>query len=330
MGKIRTYSESDRTRLLTWFRDNRRPLPWRLNRDPYRVWLSETMLQQTTTTAVIPYFERFLKHFPTLQDLAAAPETEILRQWAGLGYYSRARNLHRAAQQLVKRGEFPKSATELIELPGFGPYTARAVSSIAFGEAVGVLDGNVIRVLSRYHRWSAEWWRPAVRAEMQTLVDSWVKDQPSNEVNQALMELGATTCTPTSPSCALCPLRSGCGALHSHSQAKLPVKKPKRPREIWLWTLQVEIRNQKMALQINTNLPFLRGHLLPPGKAVKLTKKPKQFAFRHSVTHHDIFVNLKPFSSAKEKALRWVKLKDLAAHAPASIIKKAIGHYERS
>src|SRR5262245_51375573 len=132
-----------------WFKENQRPLPWRLNRDPYRIWISETMLQQTTTTAVIPYFERFVKRFPDLQALARATVGEVVEAWAGLGYYSRARNLHKSAVALAAQGGFPSTAHELENFPGFGPYTSKAVASLAFDEAVGVVDGNVIRVLAR-------------------------------------------------------------------------------------------------------------------------------------------------------------------------------------
>src|SRR5690606_28771755 len=135
--------------LLRWYAENRRDLPWRKGRDPYRVWISEVMLQQTTVRAVIPYYERFMERFPTVAALAAAPEEQVLNSWAGLGYYSRARNLHRAAKALAELKGFPKTHMELAKLPGFGEYTSRAVSSIAFGEPVGAVDGNLIRVISR-------------------------------------------------------------------------------------------------------------------------------------------------------------------------------------
>src|SRR6185312_12760226 len=160
--------------LLEWYRANRRELPWRASRDPYRIWISETMLQQTTTTAVIPFFERFVARFPDLKALAQSTEAEVLEMWSGLGYYSRARNLHKAAQALVARGGFPQTHEELAEFPGFGPYTARSVASLAFDQAVGVVDGNVIRVLSRCEGEDWEWWRPNVRQQIQNRADAWV------------------------------------------------------------------------------------------------------------------------------------------------------------
>lgn len=326
MKKIRTFREGDRARLLAWFRAHQRPLPWRKNRDPYRVWLSETMLQQTTTTAVIPYFEKFLTAFPTLKSLANAEESEVLRNWAGLGYYSRARNILRAAQMLNERGGFPKTAAELLEFPGFGPYTARAVASIAFGEAVGVLDGNVIRVLSRYHGWKSEWWKTPVRQEMQYLADSWVDGQPSHEINQSLMELGAVVCSPQKPTCALCPLRGGCFALANHQQLELPLPRPKREKEIWHWELTLPMKRGELALELNANLPFLKGHWIPPGTAKRLVKKPKEFSFKHTITHHEIYVNIVPkrISGRGEKNWRWVKFQDIESVAPTSVLKKAM------
>src|SRR5688572_19286950 len=134
--------DTAKRQLLEWYAQNKRALPWRENRDPYRIWISETMLQQTTTTAVIPYFERFTRKFPDLKTLAKAPQSEVVEAWAGLGYYSRARNLHKSAQALFAAGGFPRRFRELIELPGFGPYTSRSVASLAFDESVGVVDGN--------------------------------------------------------------------------------------------------------------------------------------------------------------------------------------------
>ncbi len=163
-----------KNRFLEWYRKNRRDLPWRHTRDPYSIWISETMLQQTTTQAVIPFYERFLKRFPDVRSLAAGRLEDVFEMWSGLGYYSRARNLHKAAKALAER-RFPRRFEELIELPGFGPYTARAVASLAFGQEAGVLDGNVIRVLSRVHDLAEEWWKTSGRKKLQTLSDAWVQ-----------------------------------------------------------------------------------------------------------------------------------------------------------
>lgn len=326
MSEKRALSTQNKTELLSWYRLNLRPLPWRINRDPYRIWLSETMLQQTTVTAVIPYFERFLKRFPTLKSLAEAQEAEVREQWAGLGYYSRASNLWKAARALHVHGGFPRTYLELSEFPGFGPYTSRAVSSLAFDEPVGVLDGNVIRVLSRVHAWPAQWWRPAERRELQATVDQWVQGTPSFEMNQAIMELGATICTPKSPTCLLCPLQKTCMALKTKQISLLPRPKPRRQREIWLWEPELSLKKGQVALSKDHDLPFLRGHLVPPGTAQRLKQKPKDYHFTHSVTHHDIFVRVRQGRNHAFGAVEWIALDEVARHSPAALVKKVISH----
>lgn len=198
--------EQFRTRLLAWYDSNARDLPWRQDHDPYRVWVSEIMLQQTRVAAVIDHYHEFLRRFPTVQKLAAARQSSVLAAWSGLGYYRRARMLHAAARVIVRDrgGHFPKTATEWRELPGIGRYTAAAIASIAFGEPVAVVDGNVERVLERTtgERFAGEsFWRAA-----EDLLDR----QRPGDFNQALMELGATVCTPRAPTCLTCPVRELC------------------------------------------------------------------------------------------------------------------------
>lgn len=320
---------SERKKLLSWYRENHRQLPWRLNRDPYRIWLSETMLQQTTTTAVIPYFERFLERFPTLEKLASASLSEVVDLWRGLGYYSRAKNLHLAAIELHRRGCFPQTYAELIQLPGFGPYTARAVSSIAFGEPVGVIDGNVIRVFSRYWAWQAQWWKPFIRQNFQNAADAFVEKLPSNEMNQALMELGATICTSKNPTCWLCPLASSCQSRAEQKWAQFPTPKPKRAREYWLWQVDLRFQKSKIALTREHNLPFLRQHWAPYGKATKVAKKPREFDFSHSITHHDIYVQVQLNQSKPTKEQpphKWVEIREVSKDNPTSLLKKILAH----
>lgn len=222
-----------RARLLDWYRGAARSLPWRAlpgsgrHTDPYRVWLSEIMLQQTTVAAVIPYFERFLAAFPTVEALAAAPREQVLTLWAGLGYYARARNLHACAQAVAARGGFPDTGEELERLPGVGPYTAAAVAAIAFGEAVVPVDGNVERVLARLLRIedALPAARPVFRARAQELAGPDAAD-----FAQALMELGATVCTPRAPKCAACPWSGTCAARAAGDPERFPVKTAKAER----------------------------------------------------------------------------------------------------
>src|SRR6201984_884329 len=201
-----------RKRLLGWFGKYRRELPWRLNKDPYRIWLSEIMLQQTRVAAVIPYYERFLDRFPDIRALAEAPEEEVLRLWSGLGYYSRARNLQRAARQIVAKhgGQFPRTLDEALALPGIGSYTAAAILSIAFGAKHAVLDGNVARVLARLDAIRGDLRESQRWRELQKTADGLLEPKYPGDWNQAIMELGATLCTPRSPQCLLCPVAQYC------------------------------------------------------------------------------------------------------------------------
>jgi A/G-specific adenine glycosylase len=196
-------------RLLEWYRGARRPLPWRRTRDPYRIWLSETMLQQTRVEAVVPYYERFLARFPTLESLAVADEEAVLREWAGLGYYARARNLRRAAAAVLRdhAGELPRDAESLAALPGVGRYTVGALRSIAFDERAAVVDGNVKRVFARLAGA-----RAPSSAELWRMADALVPEKAAGDWNQALMELGATVCTPRRPTCLVCPVEALCAA----------------------------------------------------------------------------------------------------------------------
>lgn len=216
--------------VFAWFETVRRDLPWRRDRDPYRVWISESMLQQTRVEAVIPYFERFLSRFPTVVDLAVAPVEDVLAAWSGLGYYRRARSLHAAARVVVERhaGRFPDSRAELLELPGVGPYTAGAVASIAFDRPEPLVDGNVARVLARLFALDMPQESAAFRAATWTIAGELIDalDGRSPGIwNQALMELGALVCVPREPRCGECPLRAHCRAFSGSRTHELPLPK---------------------------------------------------------------------------------------------------------
>lgn len=219
------------TRVLQWFdRHGRHDLPWQVS-DPYRIWLAEVMLQQTQVTTVIPYFARFCDRFPDVHKLAAAPLDEVLHLWSGLGYYARARNLHKAAQDLVAEhhGEFPRTVSGLISLPGIGRSTAGAIAAQAFGLRAAILDGNVKRVLTRYH--AVEGW-PECAAVARTLWEIAERYTPNVRVRdytQAIMDLGATVCTRSSPNCAQCPLSGDCQAFTSNTIEQYPARKPRPP-----------------------------------------------------------------------------------------------------
>ena len=220
--------------LLNWYDANARVLPWRnpprsnLKADPYHVWLSEIMLQQTQVATVKPYYEKFLKAWPNVQDLADADLEDILKAWAGLGYYSRARNLKKCAEMICRQfdGLFPANATELMKLPGIGPYTSAAISAIAFGKSEAVVDGNVERVISRMY--SIKTPLPRSKPEIYQLTKSLVPEFRAGDIAQAMMDLGATICTPKNPACNECPWVEHCSARANGLQTQYPVKLPKK------------------------------------------------------------------------------------------------------
>ena len=214
------------TRILRWYDSAKRDLPWRRTRDPYPIWLSEIMLQQTRVAAAVPYFERFLERFPDAAALAAAAESEVVAAWAGLGYYSRARNLHRAAKEIAASG-FPRDYEGILELPGIGEYTAAAIASIAFGLPHAVLDGNVIRVLARVSAEEAPVASAAAKERLRALADRLLDRSRAGDYNQALMELGATVCLPRNPRCSECPVATMCEARRRGLADRLPVKAPR-------------------------------------------------------------------------------------------------------
>ncbi len=252
---IRNQKSAIINHLLAWFRANARDLPWRHDRSPYRVWLSEMMLQQTQVETVIPYYRRFLDRFPTIEDLAAAPLGDVLKLWEGLGYYARARNLHQAAKVIVdeRHGEWPRTVEGLLTLPGIGRYTAGAIASLAFDVDAPALDGNVIRVLCRLFAIERNPMDASVREELWTLAESLlprsagipmpatrhgdavprgtagVPRGTAGEFNEALMELGALICTPRNPRCNVCPLAKHCEAKKRGRQDQLPIKTKRKP-----------------------------------------------------------------------------------------------------
>ena len=238
--------------LLTWFRANARPLPWRNTRDPYKIWVSEIMLQQTRVAAVLGYYARFLEAFPSVEALAEAPEDVLLKHWEGLGYYSRARNLQKAAQIVAARGGFPEDYTGLLTLPGIGEYTAAAIASAAFGQREAAVDGNVLRLVTRLTDCRDDITAPAARKKIRAQVQSIFPEDASDIpiFNQALMELGATICGPNGPpQCLLCPLRDSCLGHARGTAPTLPVKPPKKTRRIEEKTVFLLLRGSQIALR---------------------------------------------------------------------------------
>ena len=262
-------------RLSRWYRVYKRGLPWRQTRDPYGVWLSEVMAQQTTIEIVTPRWERFLRRFPTLEALAHAPERAVLAEWSGLGYYARAQNLHRAAKAIAAAGAFPNTLEGWRALPGVGAYTAAAVTSICFGIPEPVVDGNVVRVFCRLHGLKVDAKAPATLAKVRALARPFVPARNPGDHNQALMELGALVCTPHAPRCGACPLRTLCRAAASGKPESFPrtSRRPK-PRTIHLVAGIVE-RRKKILLVEDTTL--VKGHVCVPMFPVLSGERPEKF-----------------------------------------------------
>ncbi len=239
-------------RLRSWFIRHQRDLPWRRDRDPYRIWVSEVMLQQTQAATVIPYFEKFLQAFPTVADLASADEQAVLRHWEGLGYYRRARDLHRAAREIMARhdGQFPKDPVVLGRLPGLGRYTCNAVLSQAFDRRLPILEANSQRVLSRLFGRADDPRQPAARRWLWQAAEEILPKQDVGTFNQAIMELGALVCTPTAPRCSQCPLAARCLARQEGQQESIPARTP--PPET------IEIRETAVVLRRGPKVLFVQ------------------------------------------------------------------------
>jgi len=342
--------------LLDWYDGERRDLPWRTKRgrrtDPYRVWLSEIMLQQTTVKAVIPFYERFLARWPTIEALAAAELDDVLAAWAGLGYYSRARNLHKCAQVVVAEhgGAFPRSEDGLGSLPGIGPYTAAAVAAIAFGEKATPVDGNIERVVARL--FAVRHPLPAAKREIKRLAETLTPQRRAGDFAQAMMDLGATVCSPKRPSCLMCPLQQDCHAHALGIEEQLPVKlaKPDRPVRYGIAFLALR-EDGHVLLRKRAEAGLLGGMLevpstdwgddwLPVDQA--LTAQPVRADWwqvpgvvSHTFTHFRLEtmvlraivpVNASLTFWANPEQCRWVARRDLGQAAVPSVMSKIIAH----
>jgi A/G-specific adenine glycosylase len=343
----------DAADLLAWYDRHARVLPWRARRgeraDPYQVWLSEIMLQQTSVKTVAPYYARFLKRWPTVDALAAASLDEVLRAWAGLGYYARARNLHTCVQAVVARhgGEFPADLAALRALPGIGDYTAAAVAAIAFDLAAVPVDGNVERVVARLFAVDEE--LPAAKPTIKRLAMSLLPAQRTGDFAQSLMDLGATLCSPRRPACALCPWNDACAARMHGAQEMFPRKAPKREGRLRRGAAFVALRaDGRVLLQQRPDKGLLAAMTEVPGsewnhdfdlaralrQAPRLTRKPRwrrlPGVVRHVFTHFPleltVFVAAVPRGTRAPKAARWVRLADLSEEALPNLMRKVLAH----
>lgn len=339
--------------LLTWYSANARDLPWRRTRDPYAIWLSEIMLQQTRVPTAIPYYDRFLKRFPTVDRLARARLDTVLKLWEGLGYYSRARNLHRAAKEIVSRfhGQVPRAVEELLTLPGIGRYTAGAIASIAFGERAPLVDGNVERVLCRVFRIHGSPKDAAIKERLWKLAEDLLPEYEVGHFNQAMMELGSEICTPRNPNCDECPLAKLCEANRYNEQDVLPTRRTRRPLPSHTVVVGVIYRSGRILIDKRKPDGLLGGLWEFPGGKVKageslehaLRREVKEEldievqvgreigVVEHTYTHFHVEIHAfeckhlsgepRPLACA---ALKWVRVDELDRYAFPAANKKII------
>jgi A/G-specific adenine glycosylase len=316
-------------RLLSWYARGHRDLPWRGTGDPYRIWISEIMLQQTRAQAVIPYYERFLRRFPTVEALAGASQEDVLAAWSGLGYYSRARNLWRAARQVAERGSFPRDYPSIRALPGIGDYTAAAVASMAFGLPHAVLDGNVMRVVARAAGDAADIGSPRTRRRFRAIAQEWLDEaaHQAGSFNQALMELGATVCLPKNPQCPVCPLETGCRARAEGAENSLPIKLKKRePVAVADVLLLIRKGDAILLLRRDARARHMAGFWdLPSRQDLRAREGRRIGEFRHTITHHHFtFTVLAARARPCGAGFQWFHPAQFAAIPLATTARKAL------
>lgn len=322
--------------ILVWYRRSRRDLPWRQTSDPYAIWVSEIMLQQTRVAVVIERYTAFLQRFPTVQSLAEAEEQDVLALWSGLGYYRRARMLHKAAQSVVSeyRGAIPTTATSLRKLSGIGSYTAAAIASIAHNEPVAVVDGNVERVLSRIRGWHSHdsVSEAAVRRKVDEFAQTLVEPRHPGDYNQAIMELGATVCTPRNPQCLVCPWASECRTLGEH---RTPKRAPMTTREIACALITresakgIELLPELLLVQrpaANTVMPGLWE--LPPLDAPNIPLSAPMMTVRHAIMQVNYTVHVHTLAEEQLPTpaahRRWISVEQAAALALTGLARKIL------
>lgn len=301
--------------IVDWYEISGRDLPWRETKNPYYIWISEVILQQTRISQGIEYYYRFIERFSDVFQLAEAEQDEVLKYWEGLGYYSRARNLHAAAKQIVNElgGEFPKHHTELIKLKGIGPYTSRAIGSFAFGNETGVIDGNVLRVMSRVLNDFSPIDQQRTRKSFQTIIDQWVRGVDSRHFNHGLMDIGSTICTPTQPGCMICPLEQECEGRKAGTLHILPRKEKKLKRKVVYLNFYLIVSPSGKFLIRQRPEKGIWGKLWEiPNEEVteeiwtQRTAAPKSeylMEFKHVLTHLDMMIHV--FAIPAEESPQW-------------------------
>jgi A/G-specific adenine glycosylase len=315
--------------LVEWYSRGNRDLPWRRTTDPYRIWVSEIMLQQTRAQAVIPYYERFLELFPTVEALAAASEHDVLALWSGLGYYSRARNLRKAAIAIRGAGGFPRTFDAILALPGIGDYTAAAVASIAFGLPHAVVDGNVLRVVARVTGDASDIGAARTRERFREIAQGWLVARQPGVFNQALMELGATVCLPRNPMCLVCPVAAFCRARESGRVADLPVKLRKtEPVRLSGELLVIERRGRVLLRQRDASASRMAGFWdLPAPEHLPAARHGACLGeIRHTITHHHYTLSVRRATIAGRPGIefQWFRPDEFSTIPLSTMARKAL------
>ncbi|SHE98763.1 A/G-specific adenine glycosylase [Desulforamulus putei] len=331
--------------LLNWYLENKRDLPWRRQKDAYAIWISEIMLQQTRVDTVLAYYTRFLERFPTVRDLAQADIDEVLKYWEGLGYYTRAKNMHKAAGEIVRhhQGVFPQTYREVLALPGIGPYTAGAVMSIAYNQPYPAVDGNVLRVMSRLYLLKKDISQPAVKKEVENLVKQAFPAEQACDFTQALIELGALVCLPTAPKCFGCPIRQDCKAFQENLQNALPSKQKKPARKSVIRYIALIQQGDRILMNKRPADGLLGGLWEFPGVEGKNKKEfcekfkikygvdifpdshwmDTKHEFTHLIWEMKIYrCRLDPAETIKETRLQWIPLQELNTIAIPTAFQK--------
>ncbi len=341
--------------LLFWYTKNKRDLPWRKTSNPYKIWISEVILQQTRIDQGTPYYERFVKQFPTVESLAKASLGEVLKAWEGLGYYTRARNLHKAAQEIVEKyeGKIPENYETALKLPGFGPYTAAAVLSIAYNKDHALVDGNVIRVLTRLFAIRKDPKEMTTKKELWKTAQELLPSGKARDYNQALMELGALVCTPANPSCTTCPVQSLCQAYKLGIQEQLPVKSPTKEKPHYEVAVGIVEKSGKILLIQRPEKGLLGGMWEFPGgrreketliqccqreiqekTGLRVYAEPKPLCvIEHVYSHFSITLYAYLCQVVKgetlKKQARWIPMEELAKRAIHTSNLKVLGAWKK-
>ncbi|MEM7375403.1 MAG: A/G-specific adenine glycosylase [Bacteroidota bacterium] len=333
------------SKIVQWFDKQGRDLPWRDTRDPYLIWISEVILQQTRIETGIAYYYRFIERFPNVQALAKAELDEVLKYWEGLGYYSRARNLHAASRHIVGElaGQFPNHHTELIKLKGVGPYTARAIGSFAFGNQTGVIDGNVLRVMSRILGDFSPIDQQKTRKSFQHIIDQWVEGVDSRSFNNGIMDIGSTICTPSKPACLICPLEAVCKARQEGIIHLLPYKEKKLKRKIRFFHFYLVINREGEFVIRQRPTEGLWGGLWEiPNEEVdqkqwKVSTSsyggPYLFGLKHVFTHFDMMIRvyqLADSQSAVWEGCQFISTEKIATFAFARAVLKIFEQWQNT